>query len=124
MRTELKYIELKTGYGNENGPAWIGRALPSKSGRAFYFNGKAFRRIRFLNVSNYVSDDDEDYWISGVKKSGSNRSVHGSGKIMLQKLAVEEFLVHTGQEKVDTRLYDIVDIPDDFSAKEKQLAAR
>ena len=70
-------------------------------------------------VSNYVSDDG-DYWISGVKKRGSNRSVYGSGKILLQKLAVAEFLAHTNQTKVDRSLYEIVDIPDDFTAKESQ----
>lgn len=117
MQTELKYIELKTGYSNENGPAWIGRVATSKSGKAFYFNGHIFRKIRMSNVSNYIDEDDNDYWISGVKKDDSNRSIHGSGKIMLQKFAVEEFLAHTGKDKVDTGLYDIVDIPDDFSAK-------
>jgi hypothetical protein len=116
MKTELKYIELKTGYPNENGPAWIGRVTKSKTGRTYYFNGKRFWRIRMTTVSNHSSHDG-DYWISGVKKRGSNRSQRGSGKIYLQRLALDEFLSHTNQNKVDLSLYEVVDIPDDFGAK-------
>lgn len=117
MQIELKYIELKTGYPNENGPAWIGRVGLSKSGNTFYFNGKMFRKIRLSNISNYIDELGNDYWISGVKKVGSNRSISGSGKIMLQKSAIEEFLKHIGRDKVDLSIYSIIDIPDDYSAK-------
>jgi len=42
MKTEIRYIELKT--GNDNGPAWIGKVKLSKTGRTIYFNDKAFRK--------------------------------------------------------------------------------
>lgn len=32
MKSEIKYIELKTGYA-DNGPAWIGKVEFSKSAR-------------------------------------------------------------------------------------------
>jgi hypothetical protein len=32
----LKYIELKSGYSNDDGPAWIGYVTPSKTGRTLY----------------------------------------------------------------------------------------
>ena len=42
MKSELKYIELKSGFG-DTGLAWIGMAEFSKSGRTVYFNGKLLK---------------------------------------------------------------------------------
>lgn len=36
MKSEIVYVELKTGY-NDNGPSWIGKATYSKTGRTIYF---------------------------------------------------------------------------------------
>ena len=65
-QTELRYIELKSGF-HDDGPAWIGYVLPSKSGRTLYFNDRAFQPENGGN-SNYVDvESGERFWISGVK---------------------------------------------------------
>ena len=69
QRTELKYIELKTGY-RDDGPAWIGKVLLSKSGRMVYFNNHAFQRCIGLSGNYYDVETGEEYWISSVKKMG------------------------------------------------------
>ena len=95
----LRYIELKTGY-NDNGPAWIGRVELSRSGRTVYFNGKAFKRADTRGT--YVDlDTRELYWISGVKKRGTNRHPSGSGRIIIEAGAVPEYLELVGENELD-----------------------
>jgi hypothetical protein len=66
----------------EKGPAEIGEVTFSKTGRTIYYKGKSFRRETGF-YSNYVCVEDGDrYWISGVKKRGSNRSVYGGGPVI------------------------------------------
>lgn len=98
----LRYIELKTGF-NGNGPAWIGHVQGSHSGRTMYFNGKAFRRTkRATSSANYYDVETfDEYWISGVKRSGNDRHWAGSGKVMIQASAVEEYLRVTGMTGLD-----------------------
>jgi hypothetical protein len=70
LKSELKYIELKTGY-TSNGPAWIGKVEVSKSGKTVYFNGHALKG----NGHGACSDIETHavYWISGIKKNGQDR---------------------------------------------------
>ena len=98
----LKYLELKTGY-HDDGPAWIGYVLESKSRRSIYFNGKCYAKSkRSGGGGNYFDiETKEAYWISGIKKSGSNRHWAGSGKITIEASAVEEFLQITGRQNLD-----------------------
>jgi hypothetical protein len=99
--TMLRYVELKTGY-NDNGPAWIGYIQMSRSGRTIYFNGKALKRTgRPVSGNHYDLDTGEEYWISGIKKRGSNRHWAGSGKITIQASAVEEYLSIIGAKVLE-----------------------
>lgn len=41
----LRYIELKNGYA-DNGPAWIGYAISSKTGRTLYFKGRGLLKMK------------------------------------------------------------------------------
>lgn len=60
MRTELKYIELKSGF-SDNGPAWIGLVSFSKSGKTIYFNGKAFQSLNGRGIGgNYFDLESGD----------------------------------------------------------------
>ena len=97
---ELRYIELKSGY-SDNGPAWIGFVKLSRTGTTVYFNDKAFRRYRGIS-GNYIDiESGEEYWISGVKKDGTDR-VHGaSGKIVIAENAVDEYLRYINKGKLD-----------------------
>jgi hypothetical protein len=102
----LKYIELKTGYA-DNGPAWIARVTTSKSGRTLYFNGRALKRMKGGGVAgNYIDvTTAEEFWISNVKKNGEDRHWAGSGKILIQENAVDEYLSIVRAVKLDPSKY-------------------
>ena len=111
MKTEIRYVELKTGH-SDNGPAWIAPVAFSKSGRTVYFNDHAFVRRNGIS-GNYVDvETGEEYWISGVKRSGTNRHSWGNGKITVASACLEDFLSWTGQTSLDPLLYEIVVIPE------------
>ena len=107
MQSEMRYIELKTGH-SDDGPAWIARVAFSKTGRTVYFNGKELQRRNGVSGNHIDAQSDEEYWISGVKKSGTNRHTYGRGKIVVQHDVLEEFLAWTVQTSLDTRLYEVV----------------
>jgi len=108
MQPEMRYIELKTGY-NDDGPAWIARVTFSKTGRTVYFNGRKLQRLNVGSGNHYDKETLEDFWVSGVKKSGSNRHTWGRGKIMVQRDVLEEFLAWTGQKTLNTEFYELVE---------------
>jgi hypothetical protein len=110
----LRYIELKSGY-SDNGPAWIGYVTPSKSGRTLYFNGRGLAKLkganRIAHGGNYVDvATGESFWISGVKKLGSNRHWAGSGKVLIEASAVREYLEVTRRESLNESKYEVTDL--------------
>lgn len=111
MKPELKYIELKSGFG-DNGPAWIGIAEFSKSGRTVYFNGKAFKNSNAQGIAgNYYDIENEDeYWISGIKKNGTDRHWAGGGKIMIDRNVVDLYLSLVDFNVLDKNRFELVDI--------------
>lgn len=95
MQSKLMYIERKTRDGvnlHHRGPAIIGEVTFSKSGKSIYYKGMAFRRAEGI-YGNYIQFDPtkennllteeqyqnqlfeikDEFWISGIKKRGSNR---------------------------------------------------
>jgi hypothetical protein len=110
-QAKLLYIELKTGY-SDNGPAWITKAKLSASGRTVYFNGKALKR----NSQNgggagnhFDLETGDEYWISGVKKDGSDRYWAGSGKVQIDRAVIDEYLAVTGGDQLDASRFEICD---------------
>jgi len=98
----IRYIELKSGY-HDDGPAWIARVLVSKSGRTVYFDGKALKRTTQAGAGNFYDvETGEDYWVSGVKKSGGDRHWAGRGKITIDAGAVDEYLHIIGATELDS----------------------
>ncbi len=102
----LRYIELKSGY-SDNGPAWIGYAQQSKTGRTLYFNGRGLMKLkgqrRDESGGNYVDmETDESFWVSGVKKNGQDRHWAGSGKVLIEAAAVAEYLKTINARTLDT----------------------
>ena len=113
MALELRYIELKSGY-SDNGPAWIGRVKISRTGNTIYFNDHAFRKYNGIS-GNYIDiESDDEYWISGVKKDGSDRHKNGSGKISIDKKIVAEYLAYTQSPELDRSKFIVTDIEDVF----------
>lgn len=96
MIRELMYIELKTGY-SDNGPAWIGFVMTSKTKKTIYFNDRAFQKYNGIGSNYYDIESGDEYWISGIKARGSNRHWAGNGKIMIDSRAVEQYLELTGE---------------------------
>ena len=116
MRVEIRYIELKNNGCGHNGPAWIGKVKLSKTGKTIYFNDKAFRKnVGFGNIGGignyYDVETGDEYWISCVKKDGTDRHWAGSGKIMIGKNIVEDYLKEIGLTKLRANL-QVVDIPE------------
>lgn len=76
MKPRIMYIELKThpvGH-NDRGPARIGRATFSKTGRTIYYRGLKLQRGRPTSCGNYYdADSGDEYWVSGPKKNGEDR---------------------------------------------------
>lgn len=111
MKSEIKYIELKTGY-SDNGPAWIGMVSFSKTGKTLYFDGKAFQSLNGNGVSGnyYEIESDDEYWISGVKKNKNDRHLFGSGKIHVEKRVLSEYLQIINQTNLQEKDYDIIEV--------------
>lgn len=119
-KEELKYIELKTGY-NDNGPAWIGYVTKSKSGQTIYFNNIAFQSQKghysaFWNSNYFDIESNDNYWISGVKKQGSDRKPGCSGKTYIQKRAIAEYCKIKGISKIPKGNFEVVEL--DMQEKE------
>ena len=125
MKPELKYIELKSGFG-DNGPAWIGIAEFSKSGRTIYFNGKALKNSNAQGIAGnyYDLENGDEYWISGIKKNGQDRHWSGAGKIMIDRKIVDEYLKMVDFDILDKNIFELVDILPTDKQKFEELENR
>lgn len=111
--TELRYIELKTGY-SDNGPAWIGKVKLSRSGNTVYFNDHGFEKHNGICGNFRDIETGEEYWISGVKKNGEDRHWAGNGKIIIDAKIIPEYLKITGERELDKTRFVVEDIEDVF----------
>jgi hypothetical protein len=111
LRTEIKYIELKSGF-SDNGNAWIGLVSYSKSGKTIYFNGKAFQSLNGMGISgNYFDlESGDEYWISGVKKDMSDRHQFGGGKILVEKRILNDYLQTIGKTELPKTGYEFTEV--------------
>ena len=111
MKPEIRYIELKSGFG-DNGPAWIGIAEFSKSRRTVYFNGKALKNSNARGIAGnyYDIENGDEYWVSGIKKDGTDRHWAGGGKIMIDRNIVDSYLNQVNFNVLDKNRFELVDI--------------
>ena len=114
MRTEIKYLELKSGF-SDNGPAWIGLVSFSKSGKTIYFDGKAFQRIGSdrINGNFYDIESGDEYWISGVKKDMTDRHKFGGGKIFVEKRILNDYLSIIGKSELPKSDFELTELQTD-----------
>jgi hypothetical protein len=103
----LRYIELKSGGYSANGPAWIAYVEQSKTGRTLYFNGRGLIKLkgqrRGAGGGNYIDmESGESFWVSGVKKNGEDRHWAGSGKVLVEAAALNEYLKVIKAKNLDT----------------------
>jgi len=108
MKSRLMYVELKSGF-NDNGPAWIGMASFSKTGRTIYFNGLAFQGGRIGSIHHEMERGGK-YWISGVKKDGADRHWAGSGRIKIDKAVISEYLAIINKDELPKGKFEIVEL--------------
>jgi hypothetical protein len=85
---------------------WQG--LFSKTGRTIYFNGKAFKGGRIGSIHFEILTGDS-YWISGVKKATNDRHWASSGKIIVDKSILSEYLALVGLTALPKSKYEIVE---------------
>ena len=72
-RRRVMYIENKQGF-LDGVRARIGWVEFSKAGRTVYYRGRSLRSIGGRGVQGNFTDEEtgEEYWVSGIKKRGSN----------------------------------------------------
>jgi len=103
------YVELKSGH-NDDGPAWIGNAFFSKTGRSIYFNGMTFSKGSRIGGNYFDIVSGEYYWISGIKKRGTNRHWAGHGKIKIDESVVSEYLEIANLSILPNNRFEMVDL--------------
>jgi hypothetical protein len=91
-KSRIMYIESKAG-GLSGGSARIGLVTFSKTEKTIYYRDQVFHRLpRGGFKSNYYdSKTNEDYWISGPKKDGSDRLYGERVPIEIDEDAREEY---------------------------------
>jgi hypothetical protein len=78
MARRIMYVQLKTGYDIDRGPAWIGWVRFSKTWRTAYFHGRTLRRWPGLFDANFYDvDTDEEFWLSGPKRDRTDGRYSG-----------------------------------------------
>ena len=85
----IMYVELKS--GNDRGPAWIGRVQTSKTGRTVYYRGRTLRRQQGVAGNQVDVDSGEEFWVSGIKKDGTDRHWAGSGPVEIDPDVLDEY---------------------------------
>jgi hypothetical protein len=87
----IMYIECKA--GALTGEARIGRVTFSQTGRTLYYRGHKFQSLKGKGFkSNYYDiATDEDYWISGPKRDGSDLLYGGTTPIEIDDDVREEY---------------------------------
>ena len=100
------YIEKVTKGSNHDDEARIAKVSYSKTGQTIYYKDKKLKRIKGAVTANYEDEaTGELYWVSGVKKDGSNRHRCGSGVIVVDKEAKNEFLLIKGEGIINNKNY-------------------
>ncbi|MFP3593290.1 mannose-1-phosphate guanylyltransferase [Chryseobacterium sp. SIMBA_038] len=109
MKSKIMYIENKS--SGHHGLAWIGFVEFSKSGQTVYFNNKALKKLKNTGIwgNHFDIETGEEYWVSGVKKNGQNRHQYGSGKIMIDKNSIEEYLKIVYFNNIDEKYFTIIE---------------
>ncbi|MFJ3957251.1 hypothetical protein [Arthrobacter sp. NPDC090010] len=72
MAERIMYVQLKTGFNTDAGPAWISRVRFSKTWRTAYFQGRTLRRWNSFDGNFVDVDTDEEFWLSGPKRDRSD----------------------------------------------------
>lgn len=88
----VMYLENKDGL-LEGARARIGWVSFSKSGRTVYYAGRSLAAIGGRGIRGNFRDEEtgEEFWVSGVKKRGSNVHPGESASVVVDDDALEEY---------------------------------
>ncbi len=91
-QSRVMYVENKEG-DIDGYSARIGWVRFSKSGRSVYYRNLTLAAIKGGGVSGnyYCEETGEEYWVSGIKKRGSNTHWAESVKLHIDSDAAEEY---------------------------------
>ena len=114
MEPKLVYVELKTGF-SDDGPAWIGKASFSKTGKSVYFNGLLLKQNHRGSTggNRYEINSGDIYWVSGIKKNEQDRHWAGSGKIQIDAGVIPEYLNLVNRQALPKNKFEIVELNND-----------
>jgi len=65
----IMYVQIKTGYNTDKGPAWISKVRFSKTWQTAYWRGRTLARGRSFDSNFYDVDTQEEFWLSGPKRN-------------------------------------------------------
>ena len=73
MPDRIMYVQLKTGYDIDRGPAWIARVRFTKTWRTAHLHGRTLKRVTGTAYANaeanfYDVESGEGFWLSGPKR--------------------------------------------------------
>jgi hypothetical protein len=88
----VMYVENKDGVIDDY-CAHIGWVTFSKTGKTVYYKDKVLSRIKKGGISGNHFDEEtaEEYWVSGIKKRGSNTHWAESTSVKIDEDAREEY---------------------------------
>lgn len=92
LERRLMYVENKDGT-IDGAAARIGWVEFSKSGQTVYYRGRAFGKAKGSGIRGNFFDREtgEEYWISGVKRRGSNVHWAESVSVEIDSDAIEAY---------------------------------
>lgn len=78
----------------------------------FILIGKALKNSNAQGIAGnyYDIESGEEYWISGIKKNGTNRHWAGDGKVMIDQNVVDLYLSLIDFNMLDKNRFELVDI--------------
>jgi len=90
LKKRVMYVENK--HGDIDGvPARIGWVKFSKTGKSVYYRGRTLTKANGIYGNFLDTDSGDEYWVSGVKKRGSNVHWAESLEVQIDDDALEEY---------------------------------
>jgi len=91
LKRRILYVENKDG-DLDGVQARIGWVTFSKTGQSVYYRGRALKKTSQGVRGNFYDEaSGEEYWISGIKKRGTNAHWAESVKIVVDDDAEDEY---------------------------------
>ncbi len=81
MSRRLMYVENKNGF-IDGARARIGWVSFSRTGQTAYFHGRTLQKGKGIAGNFWDVETADEYWLSGVKRRGSNAHPHESGVVI------------------------------------------